>query len=147
MKQAGTPGRILVFSRGRESARRAEHLGRSFHPAPVYAMGWIGYRWRTAKGTIRDPGDERLAYLAVGGDIGARFTWKLAGEGLWGLTPVLDRVPVENARRKMIQVFPSVGVRIGPGVADVGARLPLEGRNLPSGAALVVGYFVDWSLR
>lgn len=138
---------VIPLTEGQVDWELYLEVGRSFHPVPVYAMGWIGYRWRQAKGVIRDPGDERLAYLAVGGDIGARFTWKVAGEGLWGLTPVLDRVPVENARRKMIQIFPSVGIRIGPGVADVGARVPLEGRNLPSGAALVVGYFLDWSVR
>ena len=138
---------VIPLTEGQTDWELYLEMGRSFHPAPLYASGWIGYRWRESKGTIRDPGDERLAYLAVGGDIGTRFTWKLAGEGLWGGTPVLDRVPVENARRRMIQLLPALGVRVGPGVLDAGARLPVDGRNLPSGPALVVGYFFDWSLR
>ena len=36
-------------------------LGRSFWPAPVYALVWAGYRWRTENESIRrKPGDERI---------------------------------------------------------------------------------------
>lgn len=138
---------IIPLTEGQVDWELYLELGWSFHPVPVYGMGWVGHRWREAKGVIRDPGDERLAYVAFGGDIGSRLTWKLAGEGLWGLTPVLDRVAVANARRKMIQVFPTLGFRVGPGTIEVGGRIPLEGRNLPAGPALVGGYHVDWSLR
>lgn len=138
---------VIPLTEGQTDWELYVEVGRSFHPAPLYAMGWIGYRWREAKGTVRDPGDERLAFLAVGGDLGTRIVWKLAGEGLWGLTPVIDRVPLENARRRIVQLFPSVGVRLGPGALDIGGRIPLDGRNLPAGPALVAGYFVEWSLR
>ncbi len=43
-------------------------LGHSFYPAPVYVMGWAGYRWReTNEAIARKPGDERLIHGAVGG--------------------------------------------------------------------------------
>lgn len=138
---------VIPLTEGQTDWELYLEVGHSFHPLPVYAMGWIGYRWRLAKGTVRDPGDERLAYLAVGGDVGRRIVWKLGAEGLWGGAPLIDRVEIQSARRRMIQVFPSVGVRVGPGAIDVGGRIPLNGRNLPSGPALVVGYFLDWTLK
>lgn len=138
---------IIPLTEGQTDWELYLEAGHSFYPAPVYAMGWIGYRWREAKGVERDPGDERTAYVAVGGDVGPRVIWKLAAEGLWGRTPLIERIAVENARRRILQIFPSVGVRLGPGAVDIGARIPLSGRNLPSGPALVLGYFFKWSLR
>jgi len=135
---------VIPLNEGQVDLELFLETGHSFHPAPVYAMGWLGYRWRLARGDVRDPGDELLLYAATGGDIGARWLWKLALEGLWGATPLIDRVPVENARRRMVQIFPTIGFRLGPGAVDVGGRIPLSGRNLPAGPALVVGYFIRW---
>jgi len=136
---------VIPLTEGQVDLELFLETGYSFFPTPIYAMGWVGYRWRLAKGDVRNPGEEWLAYVAVGGDIGTRFLWKLAGEGLWGGTPLIDRVPVENARRRMIQVFPTLGFVLGPGAIDIGARIPLSGRNLPAGPALIMGYFFRWS--
>ena len=138
---------VIPLTEGQVDIEAFLEIGHSFYPAPFYAMGWIGHRWRLAKGVVRDPGDELLAYAAVGGDLGSRFVWKIAAEGLWGGTPILDRVPVENARRRMVQVFPSFGIRLGPGAIDLGGRVPFEGRNLPAGPAFVIGYFFRWDAR
>lgn len=138
---------VIPLTEGQVDLELFLETGHSFYPVPVYVMAWGGYRWRLPKGEIRDPGDEVLAFIAAGGDLGSRFVWKVAGEGLWGGTPLIDRVPVESARRSIIQVFPTLGVRLGPGVIDVGGRFPLSGRNLPAGPALIVGYFFNWSAR
>ncbi len=45
----------------------------------------------------------------------------------------------------MLQVYPTLGFELGPGVIDIGGRIPLTGRNLPAGAALIFGYFFRWS--
>jgi hypothetical protein len=138
---------VIPLTEGQVDLELFLEVGHSFHPAPFYAMGWVGHRWRMAKGNIRDPGDEVLAYVAVGGDLGSLFVWKIAAEGMWGGTPILERLPVENARRRMMQVFPTFGVRVGPGAIEFGGRVPFQGRNLPAGPALVIGYFFRWDAR
>ena len=135
---------VIPLNEGQVDLELFLEAGHSFYPAPFYAMGWVGYRWRLAREDFRDPGDETLLYVAAGGDIGSRWLWKFAFEGLWGATPVIDRVPVENARRRIVQIFPTLGFRIGPGAIDVGGRIPLSGRNLPAGPAIVAGYFIRW---
>jgi hypothetical protein len=144
-KEFPVDAEVIPLTEGQVDLELFLEAGHSFYPTPLYAMGWFGYRWRLAKGNIRDPGDEVLAYAAAGGDLGTRFVWKIAGEGLWGGTPLIDRVPVENARRRIIQLLPSVGFKLGPGAIDVGGRIPLSGRNLPAGPALIVGYFFRWN--
>lgn len=138
---------VIPLSEGQVDWELILEVGHSFHPAPFYAMGWAGYRWRTENTEEhRKPGDERFAFLAIGGEIGSRFVWKLAGEGLWGLAPVVDGLEIPTASRRLIQIQPTAGVRAGPGVVQLGGRLPVSGRNMPAGPALVAGYFVPWSI-
>lgn len=121
--------------------------GASLHPWPAYVMGWVGYRWRETNTSIqRKPGDERLFYLAAGGSVG-RFQWKLALDGFFGRPPVRTsfNLPLENDRRELVQVIPTIGWPVGPGVLEAGARLPVHGQNLPAGPIFTVGYFVSWS--
>jgi len=144
-KEFPVDAEVIPLTEGQVDFELFLETGYSFYPAPVYVMGWLGYRWRLPKGDVRHPGDEVLLYAAGGGDLPYRFVWKFALEGLWGGTPIIDRVPVENARRRMLQVYPTLGFELGPGVIDVGGRIPLTGRNLPAGAALILGYFFRWS--
>ena len=46
-----------------------------------------------------------------------------------------------EGRKRRVQVTPSVGYQTGPGVLEAGVRVPLAGRNLPAGPAIVLGYF------
>lgn len=136
---------VIPLTEGQRDWELMLEIGHSFHPLPLYAMGWVGNRWRERNEEIaRDPGDERFAFAAVGGDLPAAFTWKLAGEGLWGTAPRIEGLPVPSASRRLLQLFPTLGRKAGPGILEVGGRLPLSGRNLPAGPALVLGYFVAW---
>ena len=136
---------VIPLTEGQRDWELLLEAGHSFHPAPVYVAGWVGYRWREEnEEVLRDPGDERLLYVAAGGETIGRLTWKLAVEGLSGRTPRIEGVAVETARRRMIQLLPTLGWRIDPGVVELGARVPVDGRNLPAGPALVAGYFLAW---
>jgi hypothetical protein len=142
---------IIPLSEGQRDWELLVELGYSLHPLPMYVMGWAGYRWRTFNDRIdRKPGDERLLHAAAGGSLGA-FTWKLAVDGLFG-TPPVRRLPstgleieLERNTRRLVQLLPTVGWTIGPGAVELGARVPVDGRNLPAGPALTLGYFVNWN--
>lgn len=143
---------IIPLSEGQRDWELILELGYSFWPAPVYVMGWAGYRWREFNDEIdRKPGNERFAYAAVGGSIRS-FEWKLAAEGLSGLAPRRrlasgQELILELDRRELVQILPSIGYPLGPGALSVGGRFPVAGRNLPAGPAVFVGYFVRWGWR
>lgn len=143
---------IIPLSEGQTDWELMLELGHSFYPAPVYAMAWAGYRWRTYNDEIdRKPGDERFAFAAVGGRLRS-FEWKLAVEGLSGLAPRRrlasgQELILELDRRELFQLLPSIGRRVGPGAFEIGGRFPVAGRNLPAGPAVFVGYFMRFGWR
>lgn len=138
---------IIPLTEGQRDWEVMLELGRSFPRQGLYAAGWVGYRWREENEKIdRKPGDERFAYFAVGGSR-APVTWEIAAQGLWGLAPTHFGVELATARRKMIEVFPTVGLPAGPGRVELGGRIPLAGRNLPGGNAVTLAYVVSWGDR
>lgn len=142
---------VIPLTEGQRDWELLVELGHSFYPAPVYVMGWAGYRWRETNDAIaRKPGDERLLHVAAGGAAGA-LRWKIAVDGLWG-TPPLRRlastgleIELEQDTRRLVQLVPTVGGAVGPGTVELGARIPVDGQNLPAGPALTLGYFVNWT--
>ncbi len=138
---------VIPITEGQRDWEVMLESGHSFASAPLYLRGWVGYRWRETNESIsREPGDERFAYLAVGGPVG-RLGWEVAIEGLSGLTPRQQGFAVPTARRKLLQVYPSLATAGGPGRVEIGGRVPLEGRNFPSGPALSLGYSWRWGER
>lgn len=136
---------IIPLGEGQRDWELLLEAGYSFHPLPAYMMSWIGYRWRETNDEADwKPGDEAFAYLAAGGTL-RRLQWKLAVEGWLGESPLIQGFSIPSARREMLQIFPTLGLPVGPGAIEFGLRLPLAGRNLPTGAALFIGYFTRWS--
>ena len=140
---------IIPLTEGQRDWELLIELGRSFHPAPVYVIGWGGYRWREVNPAIdRKPGNEYVVHGAVGGKVGA-LSWKVAVGGLFGQPPVrrfpsgFDITLTQDVRR-LVQLLPTVGWQWGPGSLQIGGRLPIAGRNLPAGPAFTVGYFAAW---
>jgi len=120
-------------------------LGHSFHPTPAYVSGWIGYRWRELnEETGRDFGDE--AFLLVQGGLSSGpWSVELVAEGLETVTdPTVLGLTIESLKRRLVTVAPSVGLSMGPGTVELGARFTLDGKNLPAGHALTAGYFTRW---
>lgn len=136
---------IIPLGEGQRDWEVMLEAGASFHPFPAYAMGWVGYRWReTNEAAAWKPGNETFAYLAAGGSV-QRANWKIAIEGWRGEAPLIQGFSIPSARREMLHVFPTVGWAVGPGAVELGLRVPLAGRNLPTGPAFVLGYFTRWS--
>lgn len=133
---------VIPLGDGQRDWELMLEAGHSLYPRSLYLMGWAGYRWREMDTTTRrDYGDEVFFYSAVGGRVGS-LGYKVALEGWYGDTPVFERIPVRSARREMLQTMPTLLLPIWRGQVELGGRLPLSGRNLPTGPALVLGYFM-----
>ncbi len=136
---------IVPLTEGQRDWELMVELGHSFYPAPVYVMGWAGYRWRETNNDIeRKPGNERFAFLAVGGAQN-KLSWKLALEAVLGEKWVSFtgiRIPLAMSERELVQILPTLGWTLEKGTVELGARLPVMGQNLPAGPALFLGYFI-----
>jgi hypothetical protein len=141
----------ISLSEGQRDWELLLEVGTNLHPWPVYVMGWAGYRWRERNEKIgRDPGGERLFFLAAGGNFG-RFQWKLAVDGLMG-TPSTRQTAagaLELPPREFVQVIPTLGWKMGPGSLQVGGRIPVHGQStranqLPAAPTVTIGYFLSW---
>ena len=139
----------ISLSQGQRDWSLLLELGKSLHPLPLYVSGWTGYRWREENEEIaRDFGNEWVFNTAVGGHLD-RFEWKLSVDGFFG-DPTFDtRTGFEFAARELVQVIPTAGWNIGPGTAQIGARIPVHGQSprfdrLPAGPTFTVGYFLSW---
>jgi len=132
---------IIPLGEGQTDWEIMGEVGHSFWPAPYYVNGWVGYRWRKEnEDTRKDPGEEVFFLAQVGGNTG-RIGYKVIVEGWDGDTPVIEGIPVRNARREYLQITPSISWDTGAGSLELGWRFPVRGRNLPSGGALTAGYF------
>ena len=141
---------IVPLTEGQRDWELMLELGHSFYPKSMYAMAWAGYRWREENEEIeRKPGNEWFAYLAVGADY-EKWIWKLAIEGQIGQpweSFTGARIILARSERELIQVQPSVGMKVGAGVVELGSRIPFVGRNFPAGPAVFLGYFYSWRSR
>lgn len=139
---------VIPLTEGQRDWELILEVGRSLHPLPLYVKGWAGRRWRERNAEILwDPGDETFVFLAAGGSAGP-ISWELAAEGMWGDPPVKEGIRLESAQRKMIQLLPKAGVATGVGEVQLqaGGQIPLDGRNLPAGPSLRVGFFSPFRL-
>ncbi len=135
---------LIPLGDGQRDWELLVEIGRSFYPLPLYAMGWIGYRWREedTEGD-RDFGDERFFFVRIGGSpgpVGVRLT----AEGWSGRPPRFGGLSARGQEREMIRIEPAVTLPLGPGEIEAGLRVPLAGKNLPAGTDLAVGYFARW---
>jgi len=135
---------VIPISEGQRDWEIMLEAGHVFIELPVYVRGWAGYRWREPNETVsREPGNERFAYFAAGGPLGP-IGWELAIEGLSGLTPRQQGFAIPTSRRQLVQIYPTLAAAVGPGQVELGGRVPLEGRNFPTGPAVSVGYSWRW---
>lgn len=137
---------VIPLTEGQRDWELVLEGGHSFYPLPVYAQAWVGYRWREENEEIRrDPGDERFVRVAVGGEAG-RLSWEAAFEGLWGLTPTVEDIPIQTEERKLLEFVPTLGWAVGPATLEVGGKFDFDGRNFPEGPTFSAGAFVPWRL-
>jgi len=132
---------IIPLSEGQVDWEIMAEIGHSFWPASVYVNGWVGYRYRELnEESAIDPGEEIFFLAQVGGAVG-NFQYKLVAEGWDSDAPVQEGLTIESSQRQYLQLTPSLWHMTPVGGFEVGWRVPLAGRNLPAGGALVIGYF------
>ena len=138
---------VIPLGEGQRDWEILLELGRSFHPLPLWTMGWIGHRWRLPNvDARREPGDELFWWWTVGGELGP-VGWKASVEGLSGGAWTIEGLQISQARRHLHQVFVDLDYPVGPGRLSLGIRTPIRGRNLPAGTAFTSGYFFRWGER
>ncbi len=135
---------VIPLGEGQTDWELLAELGHSFHPLPFWTVAWVGHRWRTENtDAVREPGDEWFWLWSVGGDAGP-VEWTLTLDGLEGGTWTIEGLEVPTARRYLTQGLFELGRPIGPGTLSAGVRNAFRGRNLPSGTAWTLSYFVNF---
>ncbi len=136
----------LPLSEGQRDFDVSLESGWSSSDYPVYVVGWLGYRWRTENTKVEyEPGDEVFAHAAVGGMAGT-FRFELGIDALWGSDLVEQGLTLPSAKRRLVQLLPTIGTELAGGTLEVTAPISLSGRNLPVSNALSVGYRLTWGI-
>lgn len=138
---------VLPISEGQTDIEVVAEAGRMLAGAyPLHIVAWAGYRWRLRNDDKeRKPGDERFGRIGVGGPFGV-LRWDFAVEGLWGRAPEQQGFTLDGARRRLLQVLPTIGWRVGSTEFEITGRFSVAGRNLPSGPSVSAGFLVPWIL-
>ncbi|MGQ0814988.1 MAG: transporter [Gemmatimonadota bacterium] len=135
---------VLPLTEGQRDWELSLESGRALGLWSLYVVGWAGYRWREEhERAARRPGDELFAHAAIGAS-GRAFTWELGLDALRGRPPRAQGLVLESDRRRLVQLVPTAGWRVGPGTFDVATQIPLAGRNLPTGIGISFGYRTSW---
>jgi hypothetical protein len=122
----------------------AVESGWSFGDLPIYALGWVGYRWRREESVSETkPGNEIYAHVGVGGFLGS-VRLELALDALEGGAPSRSGLEFPASARRMFQLTPTLGWSLGAGSLELGAQIPISGRNLPTGSGFSLGYLLPW---
>lgn len=119
--------------------------GISLWPLPLYAVAWLGYRWRTLnEETTREPGDEVTFLAELGGTewVGG-VGGKIVLDGIFGRAGVIQGIRLgPDDRREILYVAPTVIYGFTPDtMLEVAVRIPLRGKNFPAGAPVQIGLF------
>ncbi len=135
---------VLPIAEGQADYEVAVESGWSFGNLPIYGLGWVGYRWRTEEAVSETrPGNERYAHLAVGGLVGS-VRLELAIDALDGGPPSRSGILFPASARRLVQLTPAIGWSVGGGSLELGAQIPVSGRNLPTGSGVSIGYLLPW---
>lgn len=137
---------ILPLTEGQRDWEITLESGSSLMNGKLYAMGWVGYRWREMNDeTDRDPGDEAFAHLAVGGVLSG-VSLELAVDGLRGRAPMAQGFLLTGDKRRLVRFQPTIGIPLGSGRLEANAQIPVSGRNLAVGTGFSLGYRLNWGL-
>ena len=76
----------------------------------------------------------------------ARFHLELGVDALWGASLVEQGIVLPSAKRRLVQLLPTIGTEVGGGSLEVTAPISVSGRNLPVSRGLSLGYRMAWGL-
>ena len=136
----------LPLSEGQRDIDLSMESGWSSLDYPIYAVGWVGYRWRAENTKVEyEPGNEIFAHAAVGGTLGT-FHLELGVDALWGANLVEQGIVLPSAKRRLVQLLPTVGTEVWGGSLEVTAPISVSGRNLPVSRGVSLGYRMAWGM-
>lgn len=136
--------KIIPLNEGQRDIDLAVEIGRTFADGRVVVQGWGGRRWRAEnREAARRPGDEWFGYLSTTAAVGP-VSLRVAAQSFSGDGFKSNGFAIPSGDRNMFEVFPSVIIPLGRGAMEVGARIPVVGKNLPAGNALTIGYSLGW---
>ena len=135
---------VLPLTEGQKDAEVALEVGRVFGYDRLAVQAWAGYRWRGRNELVDlTPGNEWFGYASVAAAIGS-VQARLSAQFLDGSPYETFGLVLPTSRREMFGVYPTLATRVGPGSVEVGAQLPVAGRNLPTGTAFTLAYTVGF---
>lgn len=135
---------VLPLTEGQKDAEIALEVGRVFGHDRFAVQAWAGYRWR-GKNELVDvtPGNEWFGYASAAAAIGP-VQARLSVQALEGSPYETFGIRLPTSRREMFGVFATLATGLGPGSVEVGAQLPVAGRNLPTGTAFTLAYIIGF---
>ena len=135
---------IVPLSEGQTDFELALELGRVLVDGQLAVQAWVGYRWRGSNEAAElKPGNEWFGYASVAGAIGP-VRVRFAAQILDGSPYDTFGLELPSSQRELFGFFPALATQLGPGTVELGAQLPVAGRNLPAGTALTVGYTIGF---
>ena len=138
---------IIPLTEGQRDLEVSLESGHAFHMKGLYVLGWSGVRRRFLnRESDRKPGDERFLHAAMGRQV-ARLRVEVATDFLTGQAPRQVGLELPTARRRLLQLAPTVVRPLGRGTLEFTAVVPLVGRNLPTGPGFSTGYRREWGRR
>ena len=136
----------IPLSEGQRDIDLSVESGWTSPDRPIYAVGWVGYRWRAENKKVEyEPGNEVFAHAAVGGTL-ATFHFELGVDALWGANLVEQGIVLPSAKRRLVQLLPTVGTEVGGGSLEVTVPISVAGRNLPVSRGVSLGYRMAWGM-
>ena len=109
----------IPLSEGQRDIDLSVESGWTSPDLPIYAVGWVGYRWRAENKKVEyEPGNEIFAHAAVGATL-ATFHLELGVDALWGAALVEQGIVLPSAKRRLVQLLPTVGTEVAGGNLEV----------------------------
>ncbi|MCI0433297.1 MAG: hypothetical protein L0271_06580 [Gemmatimonadetes bacterium] len=137
---------LLPLTEGQADLEVSVESGHAIAGPALHVVGWLGYRWRFEDAERnRKPGNERFARLGLGGSVRA-LRWEMAAEALSGQPLEQQGLALETAKRRLVQLAPTIGWNVGSAQLEVSGRINLSGRNLPTGPSFLAGVLIPFSL-
>jgi len=70
----------------------------------------------------------------------------LGVDALWDAELVEQGIVLPSAKRRLVQLLPTIGTEVGGGSLEVTVPISVSGRNLPVSMGVSLGYRMAWGI-
>ena len=81
----------------------------------------------------------------MGGALGA-FHVELGVDALWGASLIEQGLELPSAKRRLVQLLPTIGTDVGLGSLELTVPISVSGKNLPVSRGISLGYRMPWGM-